>query len=281
MEPLDPDDSRAPYKQVADSMRAAILTRKYAPGEKLPSGNEMARHYGVARMTVQQALRILKDEGLVVARQGSGVFVRSRTTKPVGLRPHVEAAFESGRIAIDFAGFSGETLHNALQEPLDLVRSGRYSPASIRVRALVPDPDRPWTLPCRADDLADDPEFRARSRQIMTRSIQPLIESVIELADLGLVADAVAELRVHHAAPLFKLYLINDTDAFFGFYPVEKRAVTIDRQQHKVYDLMGKDTTLFHHAADADDESIGSQYVTQARTWFDSMWTSIAREHQP
>src|SRR4249920_264139 len=73
---LDPDDPRPPYQQVANALRAAILTRKLAPGEKLPSGNELARRYGVARMTVQQAIRLLRDEGLIVSRQGSGVFVR-------------------------------------------------------------------------------------------------------------------------------------------------------------------------------------------------------------
>ena len=39
---LDPDDPRPPYQQVANALRAAILTRKFAPGEKLPSGNELA-----------------------------------------------------------------------------------------------------------------------------------------------------------------------------------------------------------------------------------------------
>jgi Bacterial regulatory proteins, gntR family len=56
------------------------------PGEKLPSGNELAQRYGVARMTTQQAMHILRDEGLIVSRQGSGVFVRERTTRAVALR---------------------------------------------------------------------------------------------------------------------------------------------------------------------------------------------------
>ena len=74
---LDPDDSRAPYLQVAGLLRAAILTGRYAPGDRLPSGPELATQLGVARMTVQQAIRLLRSEGLVVSRQGSGVFVRN------------------------------------------------------------------------------------------------------------------------------------------------------------------------------------------------------------
>lgn len=81
---LDPDDPRPPYQQVAQALRAAILTRKFEPGDKLPSLNELPEQYSVARMTVQQAMRLLREEGLIVSRQGSGVFVRERTERPSG-----------------------------------------------------------------------------------------------------------------------------------------------------------------------------------------------------
>ncbi|MEV8439146.1 GntR family transcriptional regulator [Actinosynnema sp. NPDC051121] len=76
---LDPDDSRPPYRQVASALREAITTGRYAPGAKLPSRAQLAADYGVAPMTVQSALRELRGEGLVVSRQGSGVYVRVRT----------------------------------------------------------------------------------------------------------------------------------------------------------------------------------------------------------
>ena len=267
--------------EVANALPAAILTRKFAPGEQLPSGNELAKRYGVARMTVQQAIRILRDEGLVIGRQGSGVFVRERTTHAVALRPHIEQAFEQPRVTIDFAGFSGETLHGALQEPLDKIRVGRLVPEQITIRIMVPDATQPWGIPCRVEDLADDPDFRARSQWIMMRHTQAIVDSVQELADLGLVKDASATVRVHRAAPLFKLYIINGDEVFFGFYPITEHVVPLDGEQRKIYDLMGKDTTLFHHAVSDDEASSGTQYVQQAKLWFDSMWTSVARDLVP
>src|SRR6266508_6386367 len=183
---LDPDDPRPPYVQIANALRAAILTKSLTPGEQLPSGNELAKRYGVARMTVQQALKVLRDEGLIVSRQGSGVFVRERTERPVGLRPHIERAFDREDVLIDFAGFSGETLHGVLQEPLDKIRAGRYSPRTINVRMLIVDTSVPWVLPCRVEDLADDADFRSRAQQITQRHTQALKASVEELADLGL-----------------------------------------------------------------------------------------------
>jgi DNA-binding transcriptional regulator YhcF (GntR family) len=275
---LDPDDPRPPYQQVANAIRAAILTRKFAPGDKLPSGSELAQRYGVARMTVQQAMRLLREEGLIVSRQGSGIYVRERITRAVALRPHVERAFEQPKVSIDFSGFSGETLHGVLQEPLDKIRIGQLVPETITIRILVPDANLPWGVPCRVDDLADEPAFRERHRHIMQRHTEAITESVGELADLGLVRSATAQVRIYGTVPMFKLYILNGTEAFFGFYPISKHTVTLDGQPVPMYDLMGKDTTLFHYAIDDDSASMASQYVEQARAWFDATWHTVGRQ---
>lgn len=277
---LDPDDPRPPYQQVANALRAAILTRKLAPGEKLPSGNELAQRYGVARMTIQQAIRLLRDEGLIVSRQGSGVFVRERTARAIALRPNIERVFAQPKVSIDFAGFSGETLHGVIQEPLDKIRTGQLVPDSIDIRILIPDTGRPWAIPCRAEDLADEPAFRQRADAITRRHTDAITESVAELADLGLVRSASAQVRVHGSSPMFKLYILNQAEAFFGFYPLAEHAVSLHGQSVPMYDLMGKDATMFHYAADDDPDSVGGQYVAQAQAWFDSMWATVSRERQ-
>lgn len=280
---LDPDDSRPPYQQVSSSLRASILTKKpgFEPGDKLPSGPELAKHFGVARGTIDKALDLLRTEGLIVTRQGSGSFVRERTSRPVGLRPHLEAAFEQQQVALDFAGFSSETLHNALQEPLDKVRSGRLAPESITVRLLLPDTSEPMAVPVLVDGLRDEPALRDRARNIALTNAGGIAHSVEMLAELGLVQLATVQVKVHRASSLFKLYILNRSEAFFGFYPLRDRTVAIDGSDHTFYDVTGKDTTLFHHAAGPDDASLGSQYVQQAQMWFDSVWSTIAYERQP
>jgi DNA-binding transcriptional regulator YhcF (GntR family) len=275
---LDPDDPRPPYQQVANVLRAAILTRKLAPGERLPSGNELAQRYGVARMTIQQAIRVLRDEGLIVSRQGSGVFVRERTARATALRPNIERAFGQPKVTIDFAGFSGETLHVVMQEPLDKIRAGQLVPESIDIRILIPDTSRPWGIPCRAEDLADEPAFRDRAEAITRRHTDAIAESVRELADLGLVQSASARVRVHGSSPMFKLYILNRAEAFFGFYPIAEHAVPLQGQTVSMFDLMGKDATMFHYETGEDQDSIGGQYLGQAQAWFDSMWNTVSRE---
>ncbi|MFD5555694.1 GntR family transcriptional regulator [Streptomyces sp. NPDC127068] len=279
---LDPDDPRPPYQQVSSVLRAAILTRKegFVPGDKLPSGPVLAKRYGVARGTVDKALDLLRGEGLIVTRQGSGSFVRERTERPVGLRPHLEAAFEEPAVTIDFAGFSSETLYSAMQEPLDKVRSGRVAPESITVRLLLPDATEPMGVPVSVDGLRDEEALRKRAHNIGVTNAGGIKHSVEVLAEYGLVKSARVEVRVHRASSLFKLYILNGREAFFGFYPLRERTLAYEGQSYSFFDITGKDTTLFTHSSGPDDASIGSQYVQQAQRWFDSVWDTIAYERE-
>ncbi|GGZ44774.1 GntR family transcriptional regulator [Streptomyces inusitatus] len=279
---LDPDDPRPPYQQVSSALRAAILTRKegFTPGDKLPSGTELARRYGVARNTVDKALDLLRNEGLIVTRQGSGSFVRDRTERPTGLRPHLEAAFGQPHVTIDFAGFSSETLHNALQEPLDKIRAGRLVPESVAVRLLLPDTTEPMAVPVTVDGLRDEEVLRRRAGGIGVTAAGGIKHSVEVLAEYGLVKSATVDVRVHKASSLFKLYILNGRETFFGFYPLRERTMAVEGTEHTFYDVTGKDTTLFHHSAGPDEASIGSQHVEQAQRWFNSVWSSIAYERK-
>ena len=67
-----------PFRQIADQLRGAIQRGDLEPGGRVPSEAQLIEHYGVARMTVRQAVAELKAEGLVIAEHGRGVFVRSR-----------------------------------------------------------------------------------------------------------------------------------------------------------------------------------------------------------
>jgi putative hydrolase of HD superfamily len=82
MQRIDPADKRQPNVQIAASIRAAILTGELAPGAQLPTGHELAKFFGVSRMTVQTAIRTLSEEGFVRSRTGSGVYVRDQASLP-------------------------------------------------------------------------------------------------------------------------------------------------------------------------------------------------------
>ena len=74
------NDPRPAYLQVADDLRASISGGTFKPGERLPSGRDLARRYGVAPMTISHALDVLRQEQLVEAYQGRGVFVTNHSS---------------------------------------------------------------------------------------------------------------------------------------------------------------------------------------------------------
>jgi GntR family transcriptional regulator len=75
---VDSSADRPMYKQVADLLRAAIVSGELAAGAQLPSEQELIDEYGVGRSTARQAVTLLRNEGLIEVVHGRGSFVRGR-----------------------------------------------------------------------------------------------------------------------------------------------------------------------------------------------------------
>lgn len=71
-------DPQKLYQQVARSIAASIAEGRYVPGDRLPSERGLADSFGVSRPTIRDAMIALEFQGLVEARQGSGVYVMAR-----------------------------------------------------------------------------------------------------------------------------------------------------------------------------------------------------------
>jgi len=67
--------TESPYQAIKRSIADGIATRRYTAGEVLPSEHELCRTFGVARMTVNRAMRELAAEKLVRRVPGVGTFV--------------------------------------------------------------------------------------------------------------------------------------------------------------------------------------------------------------
>ena len=66
------------YRQLADRIRAAIAAGEYGPDDAIPSLRTLQQETGLAMATVQHAIRVLVDEGLVYSVSGRGTFVAPR-----------------------------------------------------------------------------------------------------------------------------------------------------------------------------------------------------------
>ncbi|MFD7024015.1 TetR/AcrR family transcriptional regulator C-terminal domain-containing protein [Promicromonospora sukumoe] len=65
----------SPYRRIAGELRARILAGDLRPGDRVPSVRQIAQRWGVAVATATRVTAVLRDEGLVEARVGSGTVV--------------------------------------------------------------------------------------------------------------------------------------------------------------------------------------------------------------
>ena len=78
------------YQQIADELRDLIGAGTLAPGDRVPSTNELSAYYSVNPTTSAKALTKLSNEGLLEKRRGLGMFVLESARKQV-LRTRREA----------------------------------------------------------------------------------------------------------------------------------------------------------------------------------------------
>ncbi|MFE3828739.1 GntR family transcriptional regulator [Streptomyces sp. NPDC059092] len=77
MTPIESASGAQPAsRRIADTLRAAIESGELSAGDKLPSERVLAEQHGAARNTAREAVRLLAEQGLVIAKHGRGVFVR-------------------------------------------------------------------------------------------------------------------------------------------------------------------------------------------------------------
>ncbi|MEO8280659.1 MAG: GntR family transcriptional regulator [Ideonella sp.] len=87
------------YLQLADLFRQRIVRGTWASGHRLPSLDELTGEFGLARVTVRQAIDLLAREGLVSRQQGRGTFVtggppRERFISVVGSLAELARGYE-------------------------------------------------------------------------------------------------------------------------------------------------------------------------------------------
>lgn len=130
------NEPRHPYQRIAAELRTAVQGGQYQPGDRLPSYGELADAHDTTMTTVKRALDVLRHEGLIVTRQGSGSYVaepKTERTNPVGVRSHLEVAIHADAVTIDVDGIAVEALHDALGEVL----AGGAAPRSVRLRLVL------------------------------------------------------------------------------------------------------------------------------------------------
>ncbi len=71
--------------EVVQQIKTLIFSGQFAPGDQLPSEKDLTEQFGLSRITIRDALRVLESEGLIEIRVGArgGAFVAKPSTQRV------------------------------------------------------------------------------------------------------------------------------------------------------------------------------------------------------
>ncbi|MGX1886434.1 winged helix-turn-helix domain-containing protein [Streptomyces sp. NPDC055287] len=275
------------YRQVADALRERIRTGDLRAGDHMPTQSRLADEFGVERGTVRQALRILQNEGLLtdVTRGAPARIAGALPAVPtpleqaqptmVSLGPRITTAFASPHVRIDALSLTSESLTIALGEPLRLVHEGRFTPETIEARILLPSRDITLAFPTAVEDPSDDGPVHSRWLAQRNSQGQVLRHNLLALRRSHGV-DVRVTFRALPFTPPVKLYLLNDSEALFGYYMITKREEEIDDVTTEMYDTLGLKSLLFSFSSGEGPRN--AKFVEQSQKWFDALWNTITSD---
>lgn len=100
-------------KQIAESLRAAIMDGRLKLDQRLPSEDDLARRYGVSRPTIREALKRLAAQNLIRSRRGptGGNFVNRPTPEDLGQMVGAAATLMISLGTVDVQDITAARLH--------------------------------------------------------------------------------------------------------------------------------------------------------------------------
>jgi GntR family transcriptional regulator, transcriptional repressor for pyruvate dehydrogenase complex len=84
------------YEQIVQQIEDSIRKGALKPGDQLPAERELAERFGVSRTAVREAVKALREKGLVEAYPGRGTFITSETSNTI--RITLDRMIKSGQL---------------------------------------------------------------------------------------------------------------------------------------------------------------------------------------
>lgn len=207
---IDRSSHEPAYAQLVRILMGQLAAGVFRPGDRLPSEAQLCDRYGVSPMTVRRVVNILADQGVVIAEQGRGTFV-----KPLELST---ATFNLDKLRDLFRG--GE------QSSVKLLEARITSASERTARKLAIEPGQRTVFIRRLISQSEQPVLLHREHVVYDPS-RPIIEAELEVTALrGLLtggggsdlmrgdltidattlsSDEAATLRSKAGAPAFRL----------------------------------------------------------------------------
>jgi GntR family transcriptional regulator len=150
---IEPAARTPAYMQIAGQLRTVIERGVWGPGDQLPSESQLIKHYGVARMTVRNALQVLEGSGITIPQHGRGVFVRPRPA----VRRLASDRFARRHREAGKAAFLAEAEKAGVRPSVDRIRVTEEAPPAEVAERLGTAPDAEVVVRRRRYLLEDRP----------------------------------------------------------------------------------------------------------------------------
>ncbi|MEU2433456.1 GntR family transcriptional regulator [Streptomyces sp. NPDC007861] len=278
---------RLTHQDIADALRGRIHGGELRPGAPMPTQSQLVAEFGVERGAVRRALELLHDEGLLTgATRGAPPRVVDPSEREavaddepqptmVALAARMARAFAVPDVRIDSLGLTSETLMLALSEPLRRIHEGRIRPGSVTARILLPASSINLAFPSPVDAQPDD--HAVHDRWLAQRNAQgQVLRHSLQALHASHGIDVHISFRALPLTPPVKLYVLNGTEALFGYYKVTRREEEINSTPVEMYDALGTESLLFPFRAGSGPRD--AAFVEQAQQWFDALWNTIASD---
>ena len=201
------------YKLVADTLRSEITGGAYAKGG-FPTEAELCRRFKVSRFTVREALRELKDDGLIARRRGSGTTIRPAAVRGGALHQpltNVGEILQYARETSATFALAGEGgLPDDIADQIGMKAGGRWT-RFHGVRSAG-DGTSPIASTCAyiAEHLADaaqqvDPSQSTIFRQIEALAGVRIAEVTQDIQAVSAPIEAAAELDIAADSPCLRI----------------------------------------------------------------------------
>jgi len=198
------------YQGIKNFILARIHAGEWSEGDQVPSENELAREFKVARMTVNRALRELTAEQVLTRVQGAGTFVA---------RPKYESTLVAIRSISDEIlarghGYRAEVLEIGVlpaDEALAIEMGLRANDRVFYSRMLHFENDEPvqleerWVNPAVAPDYAQQ-DFTSTTPNHYLMRVAPLQAVEYRIEALAPQADTRVRLKMAEVEPCLVLH---------------------------------------------------------------------------
>ena len=135
------------YAQLAGILRDRIYSGSWKKGHEIPTLQEIAEQYGVARVTVRQAVQLLSAEGLLSSHRGRRTYV-TYDLNATDIRPLYPSVGAVETFETDVHNYSIEVLS---VEPFSTIVNRKFErgvpvDGYVRIRKLDKENNAPYSL---------------------------------------------------------------------------------------------------------------------------------------